>query len=230
MAYAVCPECGKRYCTKCGGGVQEGTCEECNMYGPPDTESGHDCEVTMPRDHFFLSLHPGGGDGGVSHPIETIQARIDAARKLEGAGWSIQPSPQGLHCSPPGGGPFTVAGLRTLGIEEETIRFGIFSGLTFRGCDEIKEATDKLWAQFWYERHTSWLPFEGNEDERRQTVEVLEQILEEYGREEIEIEGRYEIGKMRGKLSALIWLQGYDWDLRNFGIDDPAVEDSFNPM
>ena len=220
MSIYTCNECGESYCDDCGDCVEkEGACEICELFGSPSTKRKHRCKFAKEVRGIRLALLE--SDLDATKPLLMgIQAKLDVARRLEQAGWSVRASPWGIDCEAPEGTTFTVGKLVELGIPLELIQEGITSVRYFRTPAEIEEAAERLWDQHWYGRHQANLPFESDEQERHVTEKALKDLEDKYGRSELLVDGEYEVGKLRGKLSALIWLQGSEWDLRDCELDN----------
>jgi hypothetical protein len=92
-----------------------------------------------------------------------------------------------------------------------------------RNEKEIDAAYSECWDKVWWNRHHEW-PAEhlsepsahGSVETRREIRQQAEQaaarIEEKYGRENLAVDDLVEAGKLLGRLSALSWVLGCEWD------------------
>ena len=95
-----------------------------------------------------------------------------------------------------------------------------FALLLRRNDRSIQEARDEFWDKVWWNRHKLWCDrIEAGEEEltdsQRSGFEraerAAERIEREYGIESLELDD-FEWGLLNGRLSALAWAMGADWD------------------
>jgi len=88
-----------------------------------------------------------------------------------------------------------------------------------RSKEEVLAAVEELTDKIWYNRHQELkqLVDEGREevDPRiwKDAVAAAKKIEEKYGLENLGPYSDFEWGLLNGKLSALRWLLGYEWDM-----------------
>ncbi|SEG55620.1 hypothetical protein SAMN05421819_3509 [Bryocella elongata] len=88
-----------------------------------------------------------------------------------------------------------------------------------RGRTEISEAAHLLWNQVWYDRHQHLRAIEEQEAAKsgREAViagqEAAKRVEEEFGLENLGPWTDFEWGMINGKLSALNWVMGEEWDM-----------------
>lgn len=91
-----------------------------------------------------------------------------------------------------------------------------------RNANAIGDAYRELWDKVWYNRHanSNWVDFKIGPDgslirvEKRlseMTKELMRQKEEKYGKE-IVAPNDYEFGLLTGRLSALAWVTGAEWN------------------
>ena len=87
-----------------------------------------------------------------------------------------------------------------------------------RRTDEILEALELLWDQIWYNRHRCWIRrVEAGELEEKPEIvrmakEAAKRKEQKRGRENLGPWTDFEWGMLNGKLSALRWVLGDEWD------------------
>jgi hypothetical protein len=87
-----------------------------------------------------------------------------------------------------------------------------------RSKEEIENALAECFDKVWYSRHCGLVlagKFEGNEipaDIKRGAFEAAKRIEDKYSIEELNSMSDFEWGMLCGKLSALRWMLGDDWD------------------
>ena len=89
-----------------------------------------------------------------------------------------------------------------------------------RGDKAIHKACKEFWEKVWWNRHQSWLYAieTGTEPLRKEQKPILERakkaaarIQRKYGRKNLVMDD-FEFGLLSGKLSALSWVQGAEWE------------------
>jgi hypothetical protein len=87
-----------------------------------------------------------------------------------------------------------------------------------RRTNEILEALDLLWHQIWYNRHQNWL-YRIAQGEKVSHSEILKQakaaakrVEKKYGKKNLGPWSDFEWGVLNGKMSALNWVLGEEWD------------------
>jgi hypothetical protein len=97
-----------------------------------------------------------------------------------------------------------------------------WSLLIRRSDNAIGDAHRELWDKVWYNRHanSNWVDFRIGPDgslmraEKRlpeMTKKLMRQVEEKYGKE-ILAPNDYEFGLLTGRLSALAWVMGAEWE------------------
>lgn len=88
-----------------------------------------------------------------------------------------------------------------------------------RSIEEIVEATEELFDKIWFDRHLS-LRYRietgettVNADIWRGALQSAQRIIDKYGEENLGPYSDFEWGMLNGKLSALRWVLGYEWDM-----------------
>ena len=87
-----------------------------------------------------------------------------------------------------------------------------------RSKEKILEAEEEYFDKIWYNRHLSLtreikLGLSTVDDEIwRRALEARKRIEEKYGKENLLPCNEFEWGMMNGKLSALRWILGSEWD------------------
>jgi hypothetical protein len=88
-----------------------------------------------------------------------------------------------------------------------------------RGRSEISEAAHLLWNQVWYNRHQYFRAIEEEEAAKsgREAViggrDAAKRVEQEFGLENLGPWTDFEWGMINGKLSALNWVMGEEWDM-----------------
>jgi hypothetical protein len=88
-----------------------------------------------------------------------------------------------------------------------------------RRTDEILEALDLLWHQIWYNRHKCWMYRIETGQEEPGDPAILKmakvsarRVERKYGKKNIGPWDDFEWGMLNGKMSALNWVLGEEWD------------------
>jgi hypothetical protein len=87
-----------------------------------------------------------------------------------------------------------------------------------RRTDEILEALDLLWHQIWYNRHKCriYRIERGEVEEKPEIVKMANaaarRVERKYGKKNLGPWGDFEWGMLNGKMSALNWVLGEEWD------------------
>lgn len=88
-----------------------------------------------------------------------------------------------------------------------------------RRLDEILAAEQEMFDKVWYERsmrHDRELTFEGKQEELERHRSIArsgrKRVENAYGAENLDPQDNFEIGMLNGKLSALRWVLGSEWD------------------
>ena len=88
-----------------------------------------------------------------------------------------------------------------------------------RDVPEIVAAIDKLFDLVWYDRHqVAKAKIESGEENVdpeiwRQALETEKKIEKLYSKEDLKVRDDFEWGMINGKLSALRWALGFEWDM-----------------
>jgi hypothetical protein len=88
-----------------------------------------------------------------------------------------------------------------------------------RGRSEISEAAHLLWNQVWYNRHQYFRAIEEEEAAKSEREAVIggrdaaKRVEQEFGLENLGPWTDFEWGMINGKLSALNWVMGEEWDM-----------------
>ena len=87
-----------------------------------------------------------------------------------------------------------------------------------RRTDEILDALDLLWHQIWYNRHKCWLyRIESGQETAAPAImktakAAARRIERKYGKKNLGPWDDFEWGMLNGKMSALNWVLGEEWD------------------
>lgn len=86
-----------------------------------------------------------------------------------------------------------------------------------RTPSEIQAAEHEFFEKLWYQRHLSLrdrvkMGEEVHPEIWEQAQAAAQRIRDTYGEGDLEIRSDYEWGMLRGKLSALRWVMGSEWD------------------
>jgi hypothetical protein len=88
-----------------------------------------------------------------------------------------------------------------------------------RSIDEILEAIDEFFDKVWFDRHLS-LRYEVEKSQTTVTKEIwdgalkaAEKVIDKYGENNLGPYSDFEWGMLNGKLSALRWVLGDEWDM-----------------
>jgi hypothetical protein len=87
-------------------------------------------------------------------------------------------------------------------------------GIPERTVREILAAEEEFFDKIWYDRHLRSLAKAKTQEERlnHPGVEPAKRIEEKYGKDQLGPWSDFEWGMLNGKLSALRWVLGDDWD------------------
>jgi hypothetical protein len=84
---------------------------------------------------------------------------------------------------------------------------------------EISEAEDEMFDRVWFERKKVYITKLIDNEEAMPSKDVMDtmrkayrDVEKKYGREELNIDDDFAWGFVNGKLSALRWVLGDDWD------------------
>jgi hypothetical protein len=130
------------------------------------------------------------------------------------AGWVLRPTVEGLGLEPPAGledEDAIAKKLDELGIElfpEE---------MPSRTWDEIADAGREFFDRIWYERKLVYLAEPASEHKTSPNIiagmlKAMREVEEKYGKDNLKVENDFDWGMINGKLSALRWLEGNEWD------------------
>ena len=84
-----------------------------------------------------------------------------------------------------------------------------------RKKSEIQAEEQRLFDQLWYTRHmTMEMPAHVPADILKQADKKARQVEKEYSQEHLDgiMNDEYEVGMLHGKLMAVRWMLGMDWD------------------
>jgi len=89
----------------------------------------------------------------------------------------------------------------------------------WRSKDEILEAEEEFFAKVWYGRHKLLESMVESGKEKvapeiwQEALKAAKRIEEKYGKEQLASWDDFEWGMLSGKLSALRWVSGDEWDM-----------------
>ncbi len=100
-------------------------------------------------------------------------------------------------------------------------KHGIFdeSNEEIRTLQEVKKAENEFYEKIWLDRHFALGDYIEKQVEKidsklwKQAQEVAQKIIDKYGEENLGPYSDFEWGMMNGKLSALRWILGCEWDM-----------------
>ena len=84
----------------------------------------------------------------------------------------------------------------------------------------MKEAYDEFWDKVWWNRHKCWLyriatganpPPEEQKPMLEKAKKAARRVEDKYGRENLGWDD-FELGLLSGRMSALAWVLGAEWD------------------
>ena len=84
---------------------------------------------------------------------------------------------------------------------------------------EVKKAENEFYEKIWLDRHFALEDYIEKQVEKidsklwKQAQEVAQKIIGKYGEENLGPYSDFEWGMMNGKLSALRWILGCEWDM-----------------
>ena len=91
--------------------------------------------------------------------------------------------------------------------------------IEWRSKDEILEAGEEFFAKVWYGRHKLLESMVESGKEKvapeiwQKALKTAKRIEEKYGKEQLGSWDEFEWGMLNGKLSALRWVSGDEWDM-----------------
>ena len=104
-------------------------------------------------------------------------------------------------------------------IEECDEECGVYYAVIIhRNAKDIAEATEHLFYQVWYSRHLIWINkvMDGKDIPcpkiLKGALNAAQELRDKYGEELLLPKDDFEWGMINGKLSALRWVFGYNWD------------------
>jgi hypothetical protein len=169
---------------------------------------------------------PDESSEGACSVVARLQQLLDIATRLEKAGWRMWFTLTGLAFEPPDeelgdtceelDDTWVAERLKGLGIDEE------FSPFLGRTLDEVAEAEGELCERVWYERklvlvnepgYDPAAEFKKSPDIIRGMLRGMQRVEQKYGKEDPAAEGPFDWGMTNGKLSALRWVLGDEWDM-----------------
>ena len=89
----------------------------------------------------------------------------------------------------------------------------------WRSKDEILEAEEEFFAKVWYGRHKLLESMVESGKEKvapeiwQEALKAAKKLEEKYGKEQLASWDNFEWGMLSGKLSALRWVSGDEWDM-----------------
>jgi hypothetical protein len=190
--------------------------EETGLRGHDDQEEGGlDAEIP-----FIAEADGADAAKSPGYTVRRLERLLSIASKLRDAGWPMWFTICGLAFEAPVSGEDDaeeeIRGLLAdLGIDEP---FSLFPG---RRLTELREAAGKLADRVWYERKLVMIhePGYDGKEEMRERPDIIQgmlanmaQIEQEGLEKEFPVEGDFDWGMVNGKLSALGWAMGDEWD------------------
>jgi hypothetical protein len=130
---------------------------------------------------------------------------------LLGVGWSFRPSMTGCVVTPPPSldDPHEMEEL--LQRRGSTVQI---ADPTTRTLPEVEAALGECFDRVWYERKLVYLNEPGVDRHSLGYLDkAMREVEERYGIETLRIESDFEWGMLNGKLSALRWMLGDEWDM-----------------
>ena len=91
--------------------------------------------------------------------------------------------------------------------------------LEFRNIDEILQSEEEFFDKIWYGRHKLLENMVKSGKQKvdpeiwQGAIKSAKQIEKKYGKKELQLVGDFDWGILNGKLSALRWVLGDDWDM-----------------
>lgn len=144
---------------------------------------------------------------------------LEIAHKLVQAGWTIFPTltglglkaPEGEECEEYDDEADPERPLQHLGIDEK------INMSHSRTPKEVGEALDELFDRIWYERTLVYLADPSPDSHTSSDVisgmlKNMNRVEQKYGLESLIVESDFDWGMINGKLSALRWILGDEWD------------------
>jgi hypothetical protein len=170
---------------------------------------------------FIPDDHEVGGQGGAGGELlSLLKGRLPRllgiAETLTKAGWTMRLTITGLAFDPPADAEFEDDEdleelVRSLGVEEP------FTPFPSRTPEELGEAVGEFFDRVWYERKLVLINEPGYDpkaapDITRGMLRGMQEIEQKYAGT-LEVEDDFHWGMINGKLSALRWAFGDEWDM-----------------
>jgi hypothetical protein len=151
----------------------------------------------------------------LSYLTDRLAAIRTAAERLHAEGWAVSGTAFGVTFMPPDS-------LSEGGTEEAIERLGLAEKLDQqpgRTLPEIESAAGELHDRVWHERRLVHRIEEPNWEDTsdpasfKGMIRAMRRVERTYGREALGVKNDFEWGMINGKLSALRWVLGDEWDM-----------------